>query len=222
MSSIRWLSHSAFEIIHDGKIILIDPYFGNPFAPLKATDISKADMVCVTHDHHDHLGDAFDICKRTGATFVGIAELSDYAKSKGIKSTVDMNMGGTVEVSGIKISMVQALHSAMRGVPVGFVIELGKSRIYHAGDTELFSEMSTIGNFYKPQIACLPMGGHYTMDAQEAAEAASLINPKIVIPMHYMGSPVLAKSADDFVSIMEKKNPGIKVLVLKPGEQYDF
>ncbi len=222
MPSIRWLSQSAFELIYDEKVILIDPYFGNPLSPLRASEISKADIVCVTHDHHDHLGDAFDICKRTGATFVGIAELSDFARSEGVKNSVGMNIGGTVEVKGIKISMVQALHSATRGAPVGFVIELGKSRVYHAGDTALFSEMRTIGKLYRPQIACLPIGGHYTMGAREAAEAASLINPKIVIPIHYMGSSVLAKSADEFVVFMKKKNPRIKVLVLNPGAKHDF
>lgn len=100
-----------------------------------------------------------------------------------------MNIGGTVDVKGIKISMVQALHSAIRGSPIGFVIGLGYSRIYHAGDTALFSDMRTIREFYKPEIACLPVGGHYTMGAQEAAEAAGLILPKTVIPMHYMTSP---------------------------------
>ncbi|MFH1821440.1 MAG: metal-dependent hydrolase [Methanobacteriota archaeon] len=223
MGSIKWLSHSGFEIVHDKEIILIDPYLtGNPLAPLRASEISKADMVCVTHDHHDHLGDAIDICKRTGATFVGIAELSQWAQSEGVKDVVRMNIGGTVKVKGIDISMVHALHSSIRGSPVGFIINLGKSRIYHAGDTALFSDMRTVGEFYKPEIACLPIGGHYTMAAQEAAEAAWLLNPKVVIPMHYMGSPVLAKSADEFVSVMRKKNPGIQVLVLKPGEKHDF
>lgn len=223
MATIRWLSHAAFEIIHDKKIVLIDPYLtGNPLAPVRASEISKADIVCVTHDHHDHLGDAIDICKRTGATFVGIGELSQYAQSEGVKSVVGMNIGGTVEVKGIKISMVQALHSAIRGSPVGFVINLDGTKIYHAGDTALFSDMKIIGQLYEPKLACLPIGGHYTAGPKEAAEAARLINSKVVIPMHYMGSPVLAKSADEFVSIVKEKNPGIKVAVLKPGEKYEF
>ena len=133
-----------------------------------------------------------------------------------------MNIGGTVEVKEIKISLVQALHSAGRSAPVGFVIDIGKSKIYHAGDTALFSEMRTFGEFYIPDIACLPMGGHSTMAAKEAVEAARLINAKVVIPMHYMGPPVLAKSTDEFVNVRREKNPGIQVLVLKLGEEYEF
>ncbi len=140
MASIRWFGHSGFEIIADKKIILVDPFLtGNPKAAVKASDITRADIVCVTHDHSHHLGDAIDICKRTGATFVGAYELGTYAQAQGVTNVVAMNIGATLEVKGIKITMVQAFHSAERGSPVGFVFDVGKARIYHAGDTGLFS-----------------------------------------------------------------------------------
>jgi L-ascorbate metabolism protein UlaG (beta-lactamase superfamily) len=221
--SIRWLGHSAFEVIVDGKVILVDPFLtGNPRAAIKVSDITKANIVCVTHDHRDHLGDAIEICKRTGATFMGIFELGTYAQAEGVPNVVAMNVGATVEVEGIRISMVQAFHSATRGSPVGFVIDVGKARIYHAGDTGLFSDMQMIGQLYKPEIACLPIGGYYTMGAREAAEAVRLLSPKVVIPMHYLTFPVLAQSADEFVKAVKEKKLETRVVVLKPGESYSL
>jgi len=223
MASIRWFGHSGFEIIADKKIILVDPFLtGNPKAAVKASDITRADIVCVTHDHSHHLGDAIDICKRTGATFVGAYELGTYAQAQGVTNVVAMNVGATLGVKGIKITMVQALHSAERGSPVGFVFDVGKARIYHAGDTGLFSDMRMIGQIYRPDIVCLPIGGYYTMGAREAAEAVRLILPKIVFPMHYLTFPVLAQSADDFVNAIKEKELGTQVVVLKPGESYNF
>lgn len=223
MASIRWFGHSGFEIIADKKIILVDPFLtGNLKAAVKASDITRADIVCVTHDHSDHLGDAIDICKRTGATFVGVFELGNYAQAQGVTNVVAMNVGATLEVKGIKITMVQAFHSAERGSPVGFVFDVGKARIYHAGDTGLFSDMRMIGQLYKPDIACIPIGGYYTMGAREAAEAVRLLIPKIVFPMHYLTFPVLAQSADDFVNAIKDKGLGTQVVVLKPGESYNF
>lgn len=223
MASIRWFGHSGFEIIADKRVILVDPFLtGNPKAAVKASDITRADIVCVTHDHNDHLGDAIDICKRTGATFVGVYELGNYAQAQGVTDVVAMNIGATLDVKGIKITMVQALHSAERGSPVGFVFDVGKARVYHAGDTGLFSDMRTIGQLYMPDIACLPIGGYWTMGAQEAAEAVRLLIPKTVLPMHYLTFPVLAQSADDFVNAVKAKGLGTQVVVLKPGESYNF
>lgn len=123
MGKIRWLGHSGFEIELNNKTILIDPWLsGNPKAAMKASDVKKVDIVCVTHDHEDHLGDAIQICKETGATFVGIHELGVYAQEQGVKETVGFNIGGTVYVKGIEISMVQAFHSSDRGAPTGFIV----------------------------------------------------------------------------------------------------
>jgi len=122
VGKIRWLGHSGFEIELANKILLIDPWLtGNPLAAVTASDIKKADVVCVTHDHGDHLGDAIEICKRTGATFVGIYELGVFAEENGVKDVVGINIGGTVDVKGTRITMVQAFHSSTRGAPTGFV-----------------------------------------------------------------------------------------------------
>jgi len=223
MARIKWLGHAGFEIRLAGKTVLIDPWLsGNPKAACKAADIKEADLVCVTHDHGDHLGDAFGICRRTGASFVGTYELSLYAQENGVKETVGINIGGTVDVEGVKVTMVQAFHTAERGVPTGFILRGEGKSIYHAGDTGIFGDMKLLSELYKPDVALLPIGGYYTMDPFEAAEAVRLIRPKVVIPMHYQTFPVLVPSADEFIRLVQEKTPAVKVVALKPGETYEF
>jgi len=220
---IKWLGHSAFEIQLMNISVLIDPWLdGNPTAPVRASEIKKADIVCVTHDHSDHLGDAFDICKRTGATLVSVHELSVYAQDNGVEETVGINIGGTVDVKGIETSMVQALHSCTRGAPAGFVLKGEGKTIYHAGDTGLFGDMRLIGEIHRPDVALIPIGGYYTMGGSEAAEAVRLIKPSVVIPMHYQTFPVLAPSAKGFTKIVRETLPEVRVVVLKPGEAYQL
>jgi L-ascorbate metabolism protein UlaG (beta-lactamase superfamily) len=223
MVKIKWLGHAACEIEMNRKIVLIDPWLdGNPKAAVKSSDVEKADVICVTHDHMDHLGDAFQICKRTGATFVGTYELGVYAQENGVKDIVGMNVGGTAMVKGLGISMVQAVHTSGKGVAVGFVVKGEGKTVYHAGDTAVFGDMKLIGEIYRPDIALLPIGGYYTMGAEEAAEAVRLIQPKIVIPIHYGTFPVLASSAEEFVGKVKQKFSNVKVVVLNPGETYQL
>jgi L-ascorbate metabolism protein UlaG (beta-lactamase superfamily) len=223
LGKIRWLGHSGFEIELAEKILLIDPWLtGNPLAAMEASDIKKADIVCVTHDHGDHLGDAIEICKQTGAKFVGIHELGVFAEENGVKEVVGINIGGTVDVKGINISMVQAFHSSTRGAPTGFVIKAEGKTIYHAGDTGLFGDMRLIGGIHRPDVALIPMGGYYTMGPREAAEAVKLIKPAVVIPMHYQTFPVLESSAESFIKIVKEKTPEVRVVALKPGEAYQL
>jgi len=222
LGEILWLGHAGFRIKLGGKTIFVDPWLeGNPKSPMKPSDITEADIVCVTHDHSDHMGDAVEICRRTGATLVGIHEIGVYAEEQGVNA-IGMNIGGTVDVDGIKITMVHAFHSCERGAPAGFIISDGETAIYHAGDTGLFGDMELIGRLYQPRIAMLPIGGHYTMGPREAAEAVRLIKPRVVIPMHYATFPVLEQSPDKFVELVRKLAPDVDVVALKPGEAYKF
>ncbi len=145
-------------------------------------------------------------------------ELSVYAQEEGVKEAVGINVGGTVDVKGIDVSMVYASHSCIRGVPVGFILEGEGKTIYHAGDTGFFGDMRLIGEVYSPDVALIPIGGYYTMGAREAAEAVKLIKPKVVIPMHYQTFPVLASSAEAFTKTVTEKLPEVKVVVLETGE----
>ncbi|MEM3579447.1 MAG: metal-dependent hydrolase [Candidatus Bathyarchaeia archaeon] len=223
MAKITWFGHAAFKVEIADKIVLVDPWLdGNPTSPVKASEITKADIVYVTHDHGDHLGDAVGICKRTGATFVGTFELGNYAQNEGVKNVVGLNIGGSVDVKGLRIHVVHAFHTASKGAPTGVIIEDEGKSVYHAGDTGVFGDMQIIGELYKPDVALIPIGGYYTMGALEAAEAVRLIKPKAVIPMHYKTFPVLAQSADEFVRLVSEKAHKVKVVVLKPGESYEF
>jgi len=219
MGSVRWFGHAAFELVIDGVKILIDPWISNTLSPVKLDELGGFDLILVTHDHGDHLGETVDIAKRSKARVVGIHELSVYLGEKGLE-TVGMNIGGCMEFKGLRITMTQAFHSSSRGSPVGYIVSGGETSIYHAGDTGLFGDMKIIGELYKPRIALLPIGGHYTMGVDEALIAVEYIKPETVIPMHYNTFPVIRADAEKFREDGVRK--GVKCIVLKPGEAYKF
>ena len=225
--SITWYGHATFVVgTPGGKRIVFDPWLtGNPRTPAGAK-IDKADVICVTHGHSDHTGDVLAVARATGAPVVAVFELANWFRSKGLKSVVDMGVGGTVEVKGLKISMVPALHTSSieedgqqlyAGLAAGFVVALEDQRtIYFAGDTGVFGDMSLIRRLYAPEIAFLPIGDHYTMDPAGAAIACELLGVKQVVPMHYGTFPALTGSPDDLRRLVEPR--GVDVLVLEPGE----
>jgi len=223
MGKIIFLGHAAFKIETDKTKILVDPFLtGNPLASIKASDVKECDIVLVTHDHGDHLGDAVDICKRTNATLVAIYDLAVHLQEQGVKNIEGMNIGGTTNIKGVKITMVKAFHSATRGAPVGFVLSVPGASIYHAGDTQVFSDMKIIRELYKPDYALLPISGYYTMGPEEAALAAELLKPKVVIPMHYNTFPIIKQDPSKFAELVNQRIPEVKVVVLKPGEELEF
>ena len=220
MAKIKWFGHACFLIEVAGKKVLIDPWLNdNPKSPIKASDLTDINFVCVSHDHVDHIGDAVEICKRTEAVFVSIYDLVAQVEKKGVKNTLGMNIGGRVKVGDIYFTLIQAFHSSGVGSPTGFVIEGEGKSFYHAGDTGLFGDMKLIGELYKPKVAMLPIGGYYTMGPREASIATELIKPEIVIPMHYGTFPVLVQSADEFVKLVRERCPDVRVIVLNPGEE---
>jgi len=215
---ITWLGHSAIKI-EGSKIVFIDPFLaGNPTAPIKPEEIDKADIVVVTHYHSDHLGDAFSICKKTGATLVSIHEVAVEAEKEGIKAE-GMNIGGTVEVNGVKIHMVIAWHSAEKGNATGVVVEMDGKKIYHAGDTGLTYDMKLIGEFFEPDLSFLPIGDRYTMGIPSAVKAVELIKSKVVIPIHYNTFPIIQTNPEEFKARVGNK---AEVVILKPGESYNL
>ncbi len=223
MVKIKWLGHATFEIKMAECVVFVDPWLdGNPKATVKTSDVKEADIVCVTHNHRDHIGSAFEICRQTRAVFVATPELCNQANKDGVKEVVGFNIGGTASVKGIDITMTQAFHTATIGTPTGFILRGEEVSIYHAGDTGLFGDMKLIGELYQPDVALLPIGGYYTMNSKQAAEAVWLIKPKVVIPMHYQTFPVLAKTADEFVRKVKAKSPEVKVAVLALGETYSL
>lgn len=200
---IKFLGHSAF-LIDD---LIIDPFIKeNPVCLVKIEDI-KCKIICITHDHLDHLGDAFEIAKRNDATIVGITDIVKKAEERGLKTEL-MNIGGPIKVGSWKIRLVPATHS---GNPVGFILKKEKT-IYHAGDTGLFMDMMLISD-NNIDVALLPIGGRYTMDIDQAVEACKLLKCKRAIPMHYNTWDIIKADPEKF-----KKNAPCEVMILKPGE----
>lgn len=196
---IHYLGHSAFEIITNGKKILIDPFLVcvPNYKPENIYDIF------VTHGHGDHLGNAIDISSKTGAPITAVFELANYCAKKGAK-TIDMGLGAWRNYSWGRAILVPAFHSSTTpegnyaGCPCGFVLEIEGKTIYHAGDTCLNSEMKVIGELYQPDIAMLPIGGKYTMDIEHTVKASEWLNTTSVIPMHYNTFAPISVDIDEF------------------------
>jgi L-ascorbate metabolism protein UlaG (beta-lactamase superfamily) len=228
--SITWLGHSAFLIVMpDGKRVLTDPWLSNPNCPatLSRPDALKPiDLMLISHGHGDHVGEAVTVARTTGAPVVCMYELGLYLEEKGLKSVRSMGIGGTQEFDGIRVTMTQATHSSgakeghqivYLGGASGFIIRApGAPTIYFAGDTGLFGDMKTIGEFYKPAIAFLPIGDHYTMGPDTAALAATWLGVRQVVPMHWGTFPLLSGTPAQLRQHLA--NTAIEVLELKPGQ----
>lgn len=225
---VTYLGQSAFRIVSPGGLnIVIDPFLSNnPKTPADQKEVDKADLILVTHGHGDHLGDTLAIAQKTNASIVVMAELATYLGKKGAKNVIRMNKGGSVNLKGIRVTMVNAQHSSSvtegdqviyTGEPVGFIVRLENGfTIYHAGDTSVMSDMKIFGDLYQPNLALLPIGSHFTMDPAEAAYACKLLRPQFVIPMHYGTFPVLTGTPEEFKRLLQDQ-PGIKLMVLNPG-----
>ena len=246
---LLWLGHSTFRLTTTtGKVIVIDPSIRNTNAPVKYRDLStlgKVDLILVTHGHGDHIADLPELAKLTGAPVIAPYELVHNLVSLGVlegSKAIPMNKGGTVSPlgAGIKVHMVRAEHSSgadmnyakpefLKGVrfldggnPVGYVLELENGfKIYHTGDTDVFGDMALIQRFYKPDLALVCIGGHFTMNPEHAAYAVrELIKPKQVIPMHYGTYPLINRTPAEFKAALG--NAPVKVLDMKPGDTLKF
>ena len=216
---ITWYGHACFKVDN----VLIDPFVPNPLCNLPFDEIMEGvDVIAVTHGHADHLGNAEELAKTYNVPVVTNHEISVYLSERGVNAE-GMNIGGTIEINGAKLTMVKAEHSSdisptiSGGVAAGFIIN---DRVYHAGDTGLFGDMELIGEIYAPQIALLPIGGRYTMGIDEALVAIELIYPEIVIPMHYNTFPLIEVDVNEFVKKAEAL--GVEVIVPKVGEPLDL
>ena len=228
-TTITWLGHAAVLIqTAQGTNILIDPFFAqNPSYPKDFILPDKIHYILLTHGHFDHISDAVPVAKKHGSTVVAIYELADFISGKGVGSTVGMNLGGTVRLNEVAATMVEAKHSAAAqdekgshyvGVAAGFVLTLADGQVlYDAGDTNVFGDMSLIRELYKPTIALLPIGGHFTMGPREAALAARLLEPKVILPIHFGTFPPLAGTPQQLAALV---GSGVQVVEWKPGEDY--
>jgi L-ascorbate metabolism protein UlaG (beta-lactamase superfamily) len=227
MTTITWYGHAAFTIADGDTTLLIDPYLtGNPTAAIAAGDVA-ATAILVTHGHSDHLGDAVDISRRTGAPIVATYELGLFLGTKGVNVTPG-NIGGTVTAGEATVKFVPAVHSstmdengslAAASVPTGFVVRLNGTTVYVAGDTALFGDMELIGD-EGLDVAIIPIGGQYTMDATDAVKAVAKLRPKTVIPGHFNTFPTIAADPAAFAEAVAAATKA-RVVVLQPGQSMD-
>ncbi|MDO9082595.1 MAG: metal-dependent hydrolase [Humidesulfovibrio sp.] len=219
---LTWFGHSNFRLEEGGVSVLIDPFFeGNCKAPCTWQGIENCDAVLVTHDHSDHVGQAAEICRATGATLVCLFDTAPKMKGLGVpaEQVLGMNIGGTVAAAGVHVKMVQAVHSSATGAPAGYILTFASGFCaYHSGDTALFSDLKLFRRFFDIDLAMLPIGGWFTMDAREAAVACSFLGCRNVAPMHWGTFPVLAQNTDAFAAALKEHAPGTQLVTLRPGE----
>jgi L-ascorbate metabolism protein UlaG (beta-lactamase superfamily) len=223
-ASLTWLGHASFRLDSPGgKRIYVDPWLDNPKCPENEKEPERCDVIAITHGHSDHVGSAVELSKRFGPLpIVAMVELKGWLRQQGAQ-TDEMpgpNKGGTVEAEGVKFTLTNAFHSsssddgAYLGEPAGIVVELedGK-KIYFAGDTCVFSDMQLIGRLYSPDVAVLPIGGHFTMDPREAGLACELLGVRRVVPCHYGTFPLLPGTPDE----LRQHAAGVQVEAIEPG-----
>jgi L-ascorbate metabolism protein UlaG (beta-lactamase superfamily) len=226
---ITWLGHATVLIqTAKGTNILIDPFIEqNPKYPKGFELPSKIHYVLLTHGHGDHISDVVPVAKKHGSTVVAIYELADYVAGQGVEKTIGMNMGGTVQLGDASATMVDAKHSSGAqdksgthyvGIAAGFVIAApGSPTIYHAGDTNVFGDMRLIGELYKPEIALLPIGGHYTMSPKEGAVAARYTGAKTILPIHFGTFPPLTGTPAQLAALL---GSDARVVQWNPGDTF--
>ena len=216
---VRFLGHACVELA-GSKRIYIDPFLtDNPSAAIKWDEIEKADMILVTHDHADHIGDTVAIAKKTGAVVCSTHEIATELAEKEGLATEGMNIGGTIAIDNVKVNMVNAQHTSASGHVVGFVVEMDGKSIYHPGDTGLFGDMKLIGDFFSPDLAFIPIGDRYTMGIPSAVKAVEFLRPKKVIPVHYNTWPLIPADPEEFRKQVENR---AEVIILKPGESTEI
>ena len=237
-TAITWFGHACVQVVTPGgKTILFDPWFANPRSPRAPEAVDRCDLMLVTHGHGDHLGNALQIASRTRPAWPAIHELQLWLSRNyaGKDSVIGMNKGGTVEAAGLKVTMTSADHSAgdwnaggettlYLGEPAGFVVELEDgTRLYHAGDTAVFGDMRLIGELFRPDLAMLPIGGHYTMDPVGAALAVELLGVRHVLPIHYGTFPLLTGTPDELRAALAARGlAGVTVHDPEPGATIQF
>jgi L-ascorbate metabolism protein UlaG (beta-lactamase superfamily) len=227
MIQITWLGHATFELrFETGEVLVLDPWIeGNPAYP-KGYKIQRVDAIAISHGHSDHTTDVVPLAKEFNPKVVGIYEVANYFSAKGVENTIGINKGGTLDLGFVKLTMTHALHSGAikdgnnfvyGGEAAGYVLTFQDGRTaYFAGDTALFGDMALIAELYKPQLAFLPIGDHFTMGPHEAAHAARLLKVPRVIPMHYGTFPVLTGRPEQLAGKLRIDN--IEVWTLEQGK----
>jgi L-ascorbate metabolism protein UlaG (beta-lactamase superfamily) len=227
--ALTWLGHASFRIDSPGgKRIYVDPWLeGNPRCPDSELEPERCDVVAVTHAHFDHVASAVELGRRFSPSLVAMVELAGWLEKQGFEggSNGGLNKGGTAEVAGVRFTLVNAFHSSATpdgtyaGEPAGIVMELENGfRLYHAGDTCVFGDMQLIGRIYRPDVAILPIGDHYTMGPREAAVALELLGVARCIPCHWGTFPLLTGTP----AALRELAPDVEIIEVEPGRTIEL
>ena len=227
-TTVTWLGHATVLVkTAAGTTILIDPFIeGNPKFP-KGFELPKTlDLILATHGHADHIGDVVPQARRTGAPVVAMFELAAWFEAKGVKETLGLGYGGSLTHKDVTVTMTEARHSSgiqdgksfvYGGEPAGYVLTIADGPVlYHAGDTNVFSDMQLIRDLYAPKFGMLPIGGHFTMDPRGAALATRFLGLDTVLPLHWGTMPQLAGTPDELERHIGSTR--VQVLRLEPGQ----
>jgi L-ascorbate metabolism protein UlaG (beta-lactamase superfamily) len=222
--TLTWLGHASFRIdTPGGKRVYVDPWLtGNPKCPDSEKEPERIDVIAITHGHDDHLGDTIPLYEKFKPRVIAALELRRWLEGQGVEgaSGSDPNKGGTVDVDGVRITLTDANHSSSTdgkymGEPTGLVVELEDGfTLYFAGDTNVFGDMALIARLYRPQVAVLPIGGHYTMGPNEAAVALELLGVQRCVPCHWGTFPLLTGTPD---ALRELAPVGVEIVDVAPG-----
>ncbi|UYZ63383.1 metal-dependent hydrolase [Hymenobacter weizhouensis] len=220
---LTYYGHSCFLLRAGGSAVLFDPFIRpNPLAQEVDVEAIPADFILLSHGHGDHVADVEEIGRRTGAQLVGVAEVVGWFEQKGLNATYGINLGGTVRLPFGSVKMVAAAHSSSLpdgsygGVAAGFIIEAEGKTLYFAGDTALTYDMKIIGERHKLDVALLPIGGHFTMDVDDALVAADWTGASRIIGMHFDSFPPI--SINHAEATAKAQQAGKELVLLKIGE----
>lgn len=228
---MTWYGHATFVYeTPGGKRIMVDPWVQtNPACPDNLKDVGKLDAILITHGHFDHIADLPDVAKASQPeAVVSIFDMDYWLKKKGIDNRVGFNKGGTVDVVGVKVTMVHAEHSCgitdddgsvvYGGEAVGYILEMENGlKVYQSGDTMLFGDMKLYGEYFRPDVAVLPIGDFFTMDPKQAAYACEMLGVKYVVPSHYGTFPLLSGTPEALRQELVNRNYNCEVLETSPG-----
>jgi L-ascorbate metabolism protein UlaG (beta-lactamase superfamily) len=225
-ATITWLGHASFRLdTPAGTRVYVDPWLDNPKCPDSEKTPERVDLIAITHGHGDHYGSSIELAKKFECPVVALVELREWLATQGLPEDMTQapNKGGTVDFAGVRVTLTNAFHSSSTndgtyaGEAAGLILRAeGMPTLYFAGDTCVFGDMSLIARIYKPEVAVLPIGGHFTMDPAEAAVALELLGSPRCIPCHYGTFPLLKGTPDELRSLAK----GADVLDLEPGETH--
>lgn len=226
-----YLGHSTVRCdLPGGEVILIDPWVNNPVCPEEVKSFDRIDVMLITHGHFDHMADAVELAKVHRPVVVSTYEICVWMERQGVEKTSPMNIGGTQVVHDVHITQVQAIHTSTiddgerliyGGPATGFVVRLADGyTFYHAGDTDVFTDMQLIADLYQPQLAFLPIGDRFTMGPQQAALACKFLQIQQVVPIHWGTFPQLTGTPDMLDQELRNRDASCEIIALQPGEIY--